>query len=135
MPVTRETFDLVIEEQTTPRLTFTLKDEDGNPVPKVALTSATLTLYESIGEVIVNGRSAQDVLTGTSHGVTIGATNGVVTWYMSEDDMEIIGSIPIGASEIHVAEFRFEWLAGSIPRGKTAGFEFEVENYKSVVND
>lgn len=93
-----------IAEGTTPVLTATFKDEDGNVV--TTLTAATLTLYAERSKTIINGRDRTDILAG---GLNI-VSAGVVTWPMAAADTATVDSAY--ASEVHVALFEWSWSGG-----------------------
>jgi hypothetical protein len=89
-----------VDEDTNASHTFTILDEDGNPIQPTVLT---LTYYDQATGAIINSRDGQDVL--NQNDVTV--TNGVVLWLLQQDDTAIIS--PALEAEIHVALWR--WTA------------------------
>lgn len=94
-------------ERSSGSVTATLTDEAGAAVTLAAMTSLTLTLFESSTRTILNSRKAQNVL--NANNVTMHATSGLVTWAVQPDDMAIV----TGRDEIHFAYFTAKWSGGA----------------------
>jgi hypothetical protein len=99
-----------IVERTTPRITFSIVDENSVGFKP---TTLTLTLYAPDSDQLLGGREAQQNVLD-ANGVTVGA-NGEVVWQTTAEDNAIVGSAP--ADETHVALFEWSWDAGA-KRGK-----------------
>lgn len=99
----------VIFEKTSPKITATIKDEDGNPVAAGSLNTLTLTLYnlDDAAGTIINSRNAQNVL--NANNVTVSG-GGVLTWSVQSLDTIIIGS---GNYERHRAVFEWTYSSGA----------------------
>jgi hypothetical protein len=119
-----------VNEQSSKVVTFTIWDENGDPVPDSILTTAELTLYDLLTgkasgspmQGVINSRSDQDVL--NDHDVTIDA-QGVVTWAMQPEDNIIV--TPRRQVERHRAMFSFTWPSASPGRSGSFDYEFEIE--------
>lgn len=119
-----------VNEQSVKAVTFTITDENSDPVASASLDAAELTLYDvdtyvggSPATGIINDRQAQDVL--NTNDVTVGATDGLVTWLMQPEDNVIVTELR--QVERHRAAFRFAWDTGSFEYE----FEIEVTNLRS----
>lgn len=96
-----------VTERTSARYTGTLKDETGATVAGSALTTATLTLFDTKTGTILNTRNAQNVL--NANDVTISEA-GALVWLMAPADNSIVtDTLP---AEGHRAVFSFTWGAG-----------------------
>lgn len=84
--------------------TCVLRDEFRVVVKGSQLTSATLTLYDSNTDEIINDRTAQNVL--NANDVTIDES-GRLTWTVLPDDMALVSDSSL--QERHVALFEFAW--------------------------
>ncbi len=111
-----------VTENSNRVITFSLLDSDGAPVPSASLTEATLTLFDwqtsgggSPAVGIINARDGQNVL--NANDVTIGATDGSVTWTMQPEDNVIVTERR--QVERHRAMFHFAWATGL--------FDYELE--------
>ncbi len=84
------------QERTSSQYKVTLKDETGAAIAKSAVTSLKVTLYnlDDDAKTIINSRSAQEQATAFSGDVTMGATDGIVTFNMTPADNQIIGLSP-----------------------------------------
>lgn len=112
-------------ERSSGRLTCVLKDETGTPVPKASLISLTLTLYDQNTRAIVNGKRNANVL--DQGGVTVGATDGLITWAVSPFDTMLLTSG--GANGTHVAIFTAKWgTSGVTQREHSWMVMFPIEN-------
>ena len=98
-----------VPEQTTQKLTFTLKDENGTPIPGVNLNSCTLTLYEQGTLAIVNNRDHVDIKANVD-------ANGVLTQTFVPLDTALLAVTATGL-ETHVALFIWTYNA-STSRGQ-----------------
>jgi hypothetical protein len=83
---------LVIPEQSTSRMTMTLLDETGAPVPLAAIGTATLTVYarDEPTQPIINSVDHVDIK-NTGRG-TIHATSGLLTLLLAPLDNSISNS-------------------------------------------
>jgi len=82
----------------------TLRDLSGTVIASADIVSLTLTLYDKSSDVILNSRNAVDAL--NANDVTVGSTDGLLTWDIQPDDNTIYDSnIVAGRSEVHVARF------------------------------
>jgi len=88
----------------------TLVDETGIAIPAGQITDMRLLLYNassSEGDVINERDGSTNVLTDPASGVTMHATNGLVTWQLSPEDNPIADhSLPY---ERHVALLQFDF--------------------------
>ena len=117
-----------VNERSSKVVTFTILDENGDPVPDSVLTSATLTLFDLLTgkasgspmQGVINSRGDQDVL--NDNDVTIDG-DGLVTWAMQPADNIIV--TPRRQIERHRAMFSFAW-PGASP-GLTGSFDYEFE--------
>lgn len=114
-----------ISERTSGLYTATLKDEAGNVVPGSTLETLTLSLYESTGGAIVNGRKVQNVL--NTNNVAIDSSGGL-TWQIQPADTEIVNNQL--AVEPHIAEFQATWAGGT--KGVTWKMELDVANLATI---
>lgn len=84
--------------------TATLTDAAGSVIALADIVSLTLTLYDRSSGVILNSRNAVDAL--NANDVTVGSTDGLLTWDIQPGDNTIYDSnIVEGRSEVHVARF------------------------------
>lgn len=100
-----------IPEQTTPKITAVIKDENGTAIPASSLDTLTLDLYNQSDAptfTVINLRSAQNVL--NANGVTVDAS-GNLTWQMVTADNVIIDSTL--KTEKHRAVFNWTYSAGA----------------------
>lgn len=97
-----------VRESTAHKLTFTIYDEDGAPVPSSNLASLTLTLHLAETDEIVNSRNAQDVL--NTNNVTVDV-NGLVTWAVQPSDTTFLYASR--KYEDHIALFEWTYPVGS----------------------
>lgn len=98
---------------------FDIVDENGNPVPKAAVSGLTIDLYDDGTGDHINGRLAQSIL--DENGGTYGSTNGHVTMTLEAADNPIVGTLAIGRREPHTALFALEWGGGSPPARRWSG--------------
>ncbi len=84
------------KERTNSLYTVTVKDDTGTLIPKANVTSLKLTLFnlEDDAQTIINSRNAQEQAPGFTGDVTMGATNGVVSFAMQPADNQLIGLTP-----------------------------------------
>ena len=118
--------DRRIKEETTAIYSCTLKDEDGNAISDVALTTLTLTLYDSVTGDIINDRDGQNVL--NANNVTV--ASGVLTWTMQPEDTAIIHSSSLRDPEVHIA--LFEWTYDSGTKAGKHELKLEIVNLRKV---
>lgn len=105
----RTVLDAKIPEKTTPEITATIQDEDGNGIDAADLTTLTLTLYnlDDAAKTIINNRDDQDVL--NTNNVTV-SNVGALVWSVQALDTIIVGS---KATELHRAVFEFTYNSGA----------------------
>ena len=121
-----------VNEKGTAVFTASLVDTSSDGVGYGTLTGLTLTLYDKDTGVFLNGRNAQDVLSGdgASTNNVVVSSSGLVTWTMQPEDNRIVsGCLPPGAAETHVALFQWKW--GTTSEG-SAEAEFSVVNRANV---
>jgi hypothetical protein len=87
-------------ERTTSKYTVTLKDEAGTPIAKTAVSSLKLTVFnlDDDAQTIINGRNAQEQAPGFTGDLTMGTTDGIVTYIMTPADNQIVNLAP-GANQ------------------------------------
>lgn len=109
---------LIVAEKTTLRVTATLLDEAGAPVPSAGLSSLTLTLYnrDSATQEIVNSVNGVNIL-NTGRG-TVHATSGLLTVTLEPDDNAIVDTTKD-------LEWRRALIAGTY--GGSKAFKQEIE--------
>lgn len=89
----------LVKERTNSQYKVTLKDEAGTLITKASVTLLKVTLFnlDDDAQTIINSRNAQD------HGpsglnfaadITMGATDGIVTFAMQPADNAILGGVP-----------------------------------------
>ena len=96
----------VVCEKTTALLTQTLTDETG-AVILTGLTGLTLTLYEKRSRVVLNSRTASNIL--NANGGVLAA--GVLTLTLSAADNVLVSQDSV--QEDHVALLEYSWAAGA----------------------
>ena len=98
-----------INEKTTPKITATVQDTDGDAISGANLDTLTLTLYnkDDSGNTIINSREAQDVL--NTNNVTVDS-NGALIWSVQSLDTIIIGTRKL---ETHRAVFEWTYSSGT----------------------
>ena len=114
-----------IAEGVTARITGTILDDTGTPIPTAALTTLKLTLFDKRSLAILNSRSAVSVL--NTAGGTVDS-NGLLTMILSPADNAIVAQSPV--SETHVALFTWTYNAGAAT-GR-AQVEFTIANLSLV---
>lgn len=83
----------------------TLKDQDDTIMVPANIASLTLTIYEKVGEAIVNTRNQDDMYNAGAfdQGVTLHASSGLLTLRLTPDDNSVINATEnAGRPEIHV---------------------------------
>lgn len=104
----------IIDEKTTPTLSFELQDKDGNQISKADLTSLTLTLWDVLSGSIINNRDAQNVLDANNVTVTEAGGATTVEWKPVEADSAIQSADVVREDlEHHKARFVWEWNSGT----------------------
>lgn len=98
-------------QRTSGQLISTMLDEHEAPVVLADISSLRLTLYDVTTRTILNSRQNQNVL--NTNNVTVGATNGLVTWAVQPADMDAVTSLN---EETHCALFTVRWSAGAKER-------------------
>ncbi len=81
-----------------------LKDENGQVVSSVVLTSFTLTLYDLPTRAIINNRNGQNVLNANQ--VTVDVAGNIIWTWLPADQTFINPNRP---SEEHVGLFTAKW--------------------------
>ena len=120
----------VIAEKSTPDLTATVKDEDGNTIAGSSLVTLTLTLYNKSTGAIINSRDAQNVL--NTNQVTVDGS-GLLTFAMLALDTVIVdATLATGSLETHVALFTYTWLDGAVTKTGRHLVEHQVEQLLKV---
>lgn len=113
-----------VRERTTPLYVVTLVDSAGDPL--AAVTTLTLTWYDMVSGLIVNGRDHQNAL--NANGVTFAA--GILNWRMTEEDLAML-------DENNEAETRiamWEWTHGTNPVLKDRHLaRFRLQGYSQAV--
>jgi hypothetical protein len=113
-------------EGSTACITFLLKDHLNAPVPLASLSAAVLTNYDEDAYVegaspavgIINARNGQNVL--NTNQVTIGATDGLVSWNLvpndtrAPDDVASAAKVARRAIWRHRALFHFTYAGGEL---------------------
>lgn len=114
-----------VPEGTTPHLTGTLRDHQGDGVPAASLSALHVTIYNETTEAILRARSSA-LNTG------IGAVNGSgeVTLALTAGDTAIVDDTK--ATELRVALLEAEWTDGGIPKQAKFELVFVVRNLKQV---
>lgn len=97
-----------INEHSSARVQFTVKDQAAVAIPAADLNAFTLTLYDVATGEILNGRDNQNVL--NANGVTVDAA-GLVTWLMQPADNAVLNQERTTV-ETHIALFTFTWDEG-----------------------
>ena len=98
MAVLTKIFDVI--EDTSGTYTGRLVDETGTPVSSANIDTATLSLYDTADDAIINSRSEQNVLNANQ--VTID-TSGLITWAFLAADMPRLHFNRL--TELHTALF------------------------------
>jgi hypothetical protein len=126
---TREEYE--INEDSYAPYTTTLTSDGSTPITLAAISTIEMTLVNvadtTLATSIINSRQKQNVK--NANNCTMHATSGLFTWDIQPDDVEIVGSTPIGGKEKHLATFTVTW-------DTTKQMHFEVlliiENLRSV---
>lgn len=84
--------------------TGTLTDTADAAIAEADIVSAELTLYDLASGSIINNRNSQNVK--DANNVTIGTTDGLLTWTLQPADNPVLGSGVVGTLEEHVALFK-----------------------------
>lgn len=113
----------------TARYSAILTAEDGETaIAAASLSSLALTLIDDSTGVVINSRSAQNVL--NTNGVTVDSAGNLI-WLMTAADNSIQDStLAHGRVELHLATFTWTWDSGS-KRGSHS-FWIEVEQNRTV---
>jgi len=100
-----------IPEQTTPKITAVIKDENGVAIPGTSLDTLTLDFYNlSDGPTfaVINSRTAQNVL--NLNDVTVDASGNLI-WQMVPADNAVIDATL--KTENHRAVFNWTYSSGA----------------------
>lgn len=86
----------IAKERTNSQYKVTIKDETGTPIPKAQITSFKVTLFnlDDDAQTILNSRNAQEQAPGFTGDLTVGATDGLVTFNLQPADNQIVGGTP-----------------------------------------
>ena len=125
--------DVIAEifEGSTPKITATVKDEDGAALAASALQSLTLTYYNKADGAIINSRDGQDAL--NANNVTVSAAGALVWKLLAADTAIIDTTIKAGNDEIHIALFECAWLdADSDQRHGKHEVEIRIRQHTKV---
>lgn len=102
-------------EGSTPDITFTLNDRNGDPIPLANIQTLKLTQWVSSGANLpgtkINSRNLQNVL--NTNQVTVHATSGLVTWLLTTGDTAMQDRDVSVADETHFFRFDVAYTAGS----------------------
>jgi hypothetical protein len=111
----------IVPERATLRLSGTLLDDAGLPIPSAALTTLTLTLYapEVSGTPIINGRNGTNILNDGVLGV-VHASNGTLTLTLTPAD----GVLMDAGAELELHRALIQWTYGA---GGSKGSGHEIE--------
>jgi hypothetical protein len=118
-----------IPERTTPKLTATLRDQDGAPVAAASLDALSLTLFNDKTKAIVNGRNHSDVLNA---GIGTINAQGVLTLAFTALDTAILDATL--ATELRVALIEWDWTVSSVPKSGKHEISFVVRNLHHVAS-
>jgi len=115
-----------IMEGTTPKITATIQDEDGNAIADTALDTLTLTLYnlDDADNTIINSRDGQDILDANNVAVD---GSGVMVWSVQAGDTIIVGSDLV---ERHRAVFK--WTYSSTTKAGSYVIDMAIRNLEKV---
>jgi hypothetical protein len=123
-----------VNEQAEAWYTATVKDQDGTAMTAANVASLTLSIFEKVGEAIVNLRDQTDLRNAGAwdQGCTISEA-GLLTLRLLPDDNEIINqdNIDLGRSEIHVLLFEGT-TAGSPSYAFKHRYEYKIRNLEKV---
>lgn len=109
--------DVDVNEGDSGVVSFVFNDADGAPIPKTNVSALTLDLFDQASEATINSRADQDVL--DANGVTLGETDGLVTWSFDPEDAPFLGEtedVLPPVEEIHVARFTLTYSAGTVSK-------------------
>ena len=107
----------------------TLTDQDGAIMEDSNVASLTLTIYEKVGEAIVNSRTQDDLRNGGAwdQGCTITDVTGLLEMRLLPADNQVVNTDNEGRSEIHVLVFEGT-TAGSPTYAFKHTYEYEITN-------
>lgn len=121
---TADKSDLIVAEQTTCKITGTLKDESGVALALATLDTLTLRLLlKATGAVILATTDIKNVGRGTVH-----ATSGLVTITLTMADNSIVDTTR--DLEYHRAQVRWTYSSGA--KGGFMEIDFPVRNLQLV---
>lgn len=122
---TREEYD--INEDSYAPYTTTLTSDGSTAIALASIDTIEMTLINVADGEIVNSRQKQNVK--NANNCTMHATSGLFTWAIQPEDIEIVGTTPIGHEERHLATFTITW-----DTSKKMHFEVELHilNLRSV---
>jgi hypothetical protein len=118
-----------IQERTTRKLSFTLKDEDGVVIPGAALTQLTFKLFArpAVGNptpgIYINSRDGSADLKANVD------SNGVFTLELTPADNQVMDATL--AKERHVLIFRWKYGGGGTKEGMVV-YELPILNQSNV---
>ena len=127
MAVNRTVLTDEILEKTTPKITATIKDEDGNAIASTDLNTLTLTFWNLTDpdNSIINNRNSQNVL--NANNVTVD-TNGLLTWTLQPADTTISDS----TLPKQTCRAMFEWTYNSGTRNGKHLIDMVIVNITKV---
>ena len=112
-----------INEEESAQIVATLYDASGAPLVKASINSLTLTLTDSITEVVINSRDESNIL--DANGGTV-AADGTLTFNLTPADNPILGTV---SPEFH--KFHLEWKWDDLEAVEQTGIE---EGFLRVVD-
>ena len=118
---------LPFPEQTSPKLSFLVTDEDEVGLAAASLSTLTMTLFDELSLAIINSRSNIDIL-NANNGTVDSSGNG--TWVAAPDDTKIQDESL--TEEVHIAMFRWTWQGGS--RGGAWRVRHTVKNFAKIAS-
>lgn len=90
-----------IRQGSSGRITFTLNDASGSPIPAAAIQTLTLALYVTVSGTVINSRDDQDVK-GVNGGALVDG-GGTIDLVAADNIMES----PTATVEAHTALLKF----------------------------
>ncbi len=83
------------KERTNAQYKVTIKDELGAPIPKANISSFKVTLFnlEDDAQTILNNRNAEEHAPGFTGAITVGTSDGLVTFNMQPADNPFLGTL------------------------------------------
>lgn len=99
-----------VKERVSAEISWVFVNTSGIAIQDPALLTATLTLYDSNSDIIVNSRDVQDILGLDKSGNNdVLIVDGEATWYVQPEDNAIVAG---GDFELHIALIQWTWDPG-----------------------